>query len=80
MAELVNTSPSADQSNNSGGELGENDAWGMVSTLVAGPVTWGLIGGGVDYLIGTHRVFLAIGVVVGFVTSFAIVFVRHGRG
>ncbi len=59
--------------------MGETDAWGMVSTLVAGPVAWGLIGAGADALIGTERVFLAVGVVVGFVTSFYITYVRYGR-
>lgn len=57
----------------------ETDAWGMVSTLVGGPVTWGLIGGGIDMLVGTHRVFLGIGVALGFITSLYIVYVRYGR-
>ena len=57
----------------------EQDAWGLVSTLVAGPVTWGLIGGGLDMVLGTYRVFLAIGVVLGFLTSFYIAYVRYGR-
>jgi len=51
----------------------------MVSTLVGGPVTWGLIGGGIDMLVGTHRVFLGIGVALGFITSLYIVYVRYGR-
>lgn len=59
--------------------MSEQDAWGLVSTLVAGPVTWGLIGGGVDMLVGTHRVFLGVGVVLGFITSFYIAYVRYGR-
>jgi len=59
--------------------MNEQDAWGLVSTLVAGPVTWGLIGGGVDMLVGTHRVFLGIGVALGFITSFYIAYVRYGR-
>ncbi len=59
--------------------LSQNDAWGMVSTLVAGPVVWGLIGAGVDHLLGTTRVFLAIGLVVGFLASFYITYVRYGR-
>lgn len=59
--------------------MNEQDAWGLVSTLVAGPVTWALIGGGLDMLIGTHRVFLAIGVVVGFLTALYIAYVRYGR-
>lgn len=60
-------------------EMTEQDAWGLVSTLVAGPVTWGLIGGGLDMVLGTYRVFLAIGVVLGFLTSFYIAYVRYGR-
>lgn len=60
-------------------EMTEQDAWGLVSTLVAGPVTWGLIGGGLDMLLGTHRVFLAVGVVLGALTSFYIAYVRYGR-
>lgn len=57
----------------------ESDAWSMVSTLVAGPVTWGLVGAGIDALAGTERVFIALGVVLGFITSFYIVYARHGR-
>jgi F0F1-type ATP synthase assembly protein I len=59
--------------------LSEHDAWGMVSTLVAGPVTWGLIGAGIDLVVGTHRVFLPIGVVLGFVVAFYITYFRYGR-
>ena len=59
--------------------LSEHDAWGMVSTLVAGPVTWGLIGAGIDLVLGTHRVFLPIGIVLGFVVAFYITYFRYGR-
>ena len=59
--------------------LSEHDAWGMVSTLVAGPVTWGLIGAGIDHVVGTHRVFLPIGIVLGFVVAFYITYFRYGR-
>ena len=59
--------------------VSEHDAWGMVSTLVAGPVAWGLIGAGVDLLVGTHRVFLPIGVVLGFAAAFYITYFRYGR-
>jgi F0F1-type ATP synthase assembly protein I len=79
MVDDARASGAPDQGTSLATRLNEDDAWGMVSTLVAGPVTWGLIGGGLDMLVGTHRVFLAIGVVVGFVTSFLIVYVRHGR-
>ena len=58
---------------------GEDVAWGMVSTLVAGPLVWGGIGMLIDSLIGTTRIFLPIGIVLGFVVSFYIVYIRFGR-
>ena len=54
-------------------------AWSIISTLVAGPIVWGGIGALVDHFAGTNRVFLPLGVVLGFVTSFYIVYVRFGR-
>ena len=61
-----------------GGRDGSDRVWGLISTLVAGPAVWGAIGYGVDRLAGTE-VALPIGVVVGFVTSFYIVYATHGR-
>lgn len=58
---------------------GDEFVWSMVGTLVAGPLVWGLIGMGVDHLAGTTRVFLPIGVVLGFVTSVVVVYIRYGR-
>ncbi len=58
---------------------GEDMAWRMISTLLAGPIVWGGIGALVDNLVNTSRVFLPLGVVVGFITSFYIVYVRFGR-
>jgi ATP synthase protein I len=58
---------------------GEDVAWGMVSTLVAGPLVWGGIGMLIDSLVGTTRIFLPLGIVLGFVVSFYIVYVRFGR-
>lgn len=58
---------------------GDDFVWSLVGTLVAGPLTWGLVGAGVDYLVGTTRVFLPIGVVLGFVTSVLVVYLRFGR-
>lgn len=58
---------------------GEDVAWGMVSTLVAGPLVWGAIGMLIDSLVGTTRIFLPLGIVLGFVVSFYIVYVRFGR-
>lgn len=58
---------------------GEDVAWGMVSTLVAGPLVWGGIGMLIDSLVGTTRIFLPLGIALGFVVSFYIVYVRFGR-
>ena len=58
---------------------GEDVAWGMVSTLVAGPLVWGGIGMLIDSLVGTTRIFLPLGIVLGFVVSFYIVYGRCVR-
>jgi F0F1-type ATP synthase assembly protein I len=58
---------------------GDELVWSLVGTLVAGPIAWGAIGAGVDYVVGTTRVFLPIGVVLGFTTSFLVVYLRYGR-
>lgn len=54
---------------------GESQVWGLISTLVGGPVVWAGIGFGIDRLLDTS-VFTPIGLVVGFVTSFYIVYVK----
>ncbi len=59
----------------SAGHEGESQVWGLISTLVGGPAVWGAIGYGVDSLLDTSA-FLPIGVVVGFVTSIYIVYVK----
>ena len=59
----------------SAGHEGESQVWGLISTLVGGPAVWGAIGYGADRLADTS-VFLPIGVVIGFVTSFYIVHVK----
>jgi len=58
---------------------GDEFVWSLVGSLVAGPLVWGLIGMGIDHLVGTTRVFLPMGVVLGFITSIAVVYVRFGR-
>lgn len=58
---------------------GEDVAWSALGTLLAGPITWGFIGWLIDRYTGTQRLFLALGVVLGFVTSLYIVYVRFGR-
>lgn len=46
----------------------QQDPWGQVSTLVAGPVAWGAIGYGVDAVVDSS-VFLPAGLVLGIVAS-----------
>lgn len=57
----------------------EDMAWGIISTLLAGPIVWGAVGALVDNVVNTSRVFLPLGVILGFITSFYIVYVRFGR-
>jgi ATP synthase protein I len=58
---------------------GDEFVWSMVGTLVAGPLVWGLMGMGLDHLLGITRIFLPIGVALGFITSLLVVYVRYGR-
>ncbi|HEY8372386.1 MAG TPA: AtpZ/AtpI family protein [Pseudonocardiaceae bacterium] len=57
----------------------ESAVWSLVSTLVAGPVVWGGVGFLVDRATDS-RIWTPIGLAVGFVLGFYIVYVRHGRG
>lgn len=58
---------------------GEGQVWSAISTLVAGPAVWGFIGWLVDGWAASGRVFTAAGVVLGFIVSIYIVYVRFGR-
>ncbi|WP_131768432.1 AtpZ/AtpI family protein [Candidatus Protofrankia californiensis] len=55
------------------------EAWGIVGTLVAGCGFWGLVGYGVDRLLGTGVVFLPVGVIVGMGGALYLVIYRFGR-
>jgi hypothetical protein len=57
---------------------GSDQVWGMISSLVAGPVAWGGIGYGVDVLAGSG-VFLPAGAVFGFVSSLTWVLYRFSH-
>jgi len=57
----------------------EEMAWSALASLLSGPITWALVGWGLDTWLDTGRVFTAIGLVIGFVTSFYIVWARYGR-
>ena len=59
---------------------GESQVWAAISSLVAGPAVWGAVGWMADsYFDNATRVFTPVGVVVGFITSFYIVYIRFGR-
>lgn len=58
---------------------GESVAWSALGTLLAGPITWGGLGWLLDRWLGTSPTLTAIGVVVGSLTAFGIVYVRFGR-
>lgn len=58
---------------------GEDVAWSALGSLLAGPLVWGGVGILVDRWLGTQRTFAAIGIVVGSLTAFYIVYVRFGR-
>lgn len=58
---------------------GENFVWSAISTLVAGPAVWGGVGFLLDSNFTDSRYFTAGGVVLGFVTSIYIVYVKYGR-
>ena len=70
---------SDDHRNTNPPSVSDATAWSMIATLVAGRATWGGIGWAVDRLLGTGRTCTLIGVVVGFVTSIYVVYVRYGR-
>lgn len=71
----MNDQPEAPRPDDSGGE---QMAWSVTGTLVSGPVTWGLIGFGVDQVFD-KGVFLPLGLVLGFVFSIYVVYLRYGR-
>ncbi len=58
---------------------GEAIAWSALGSLLSGPILWGGVGMLLDHWLGTGRIFTAIGLVVGCLTAFLIVYVRFGR-
>ena len=61
-----------------GGAQGADIVWSIISLLVAGPVAWAGIGWLVDRVAGTS-VGVPIGVVLGFVGSLYLVYMKYGR-
>lgn len=58
---------------------GEHVAHSAIGSLVGGVIVWGGIGLLLDQWFGTGRVLTALGVVVGALTGFVIVYLRFGR-
>lgn len=58
---------------------GEHVAHSAIGSLVGGVVVWGAVGLFLDQWLGTGRVLTAVGVVVGSLVGFLIVYLRFGR-
>lgn len=62
----------------SGSHGDESIVWSIVGTLLSGPALYGLIGFGVNELFDVSFG-IPIGIVVGFVLSGYIIYMRYGR-
>ena len=58
---------------------GLGTGWAIVSTLIAGMLSLGLVGWLIDALAGTSHVFLAVGIVLGGAVGVYIVYLRYGK-
>jgi ATP synthase protein I len=58
---------------------GEHVAHSAIGSLLGGVIVWGGVGLLLDHWLGTGRVLTAVGVVVGSLTGFVIVYLRFGR-
>ena len=59
---------------------GVETGWSVVSTLIGGIVTIGLLGYLADRALGTDDVLTGIGFVLGAALGIYIVYIRYGRG
>jgi len=58
---------------------GVSIGWTISSYMLSGVLVWGAVGYLLDWLIGTHHVFLAIGMVAGAILSTYLVYLRYGK-
>lgn len=58
---------------------GMGTGWAVTSTLVAGIAVWGGIGYLVDRLVGSDRVFVAFGILLGAAAGIYVVYLRYGK-
>ncbi len=61
------------------GGSGSEMAWTIIGLLLSGVLAWGGIGWLVDRWAGT-KLFLPIGIVVGAIGSFYLIYKRYGQG
>ena len=54
--------------------------WSITATMIGGIAAWGGLGYLADRLLGTARVFTAIGIVVGACGAIYLVYLRYGKG
>jgi ATP synthase protein I len=59
--------------------VGVSAGWAVSSYLLSGVVVWGGIGYLIDHLLGTPKVFTAIGMVLGAVLGTYLVYLRYGK-
>jgi ATP synthase protein I len=69
----------ASSGSGSRGPESPNPGWTIVSLILSGMLFWGGVGWLVDHLVGTERVFLPIGIILGMVAALYLVYVRFGR-
>jgi F0F1-type ATP synthase assembly protein I len=58
---------------------GMSTGWAISGTLLSGILAWGGIGYLIDWLVGTTKVFTAIGMVLGAGLAIYLVYVTYGR-
>lgn len=59
---------------------GIGTGWAISGTLLAGVLVYGGIGMLLDWWLGTPKVFLAVGMVLGAGLGTYLVYIKHGKG
>lgn len=54
--------------------------WSVTATMIGGIAAWGGLGFLADQLLGTPRVFAALGMVLGAAGAIYVVYLRYGKG
>jgi ATP synthase protein I len=59
---------------------GMSTGWQITAYMLGGILSWGAVGYLIDWLIGTGKVFTAIGMVAGAAGAVYLVYLHYGRG